>query len=65
MKRITNKMLADEFGKSEQNFKQIQPDLKRVYLDAFRWRRAIEALQQIDQQQLEFVVEAMKSLKGD
>ena len=36
--KVTNKMLAEAFGKSEQNFKQIQPDLRKVYVDAYKFR---------------------------
>ena len=63
--KITNKMLAEAFGKSEQNFKQIQPELKRVYKDAYKFRIIKNLLNVIDDSHILRMLELIKTMKDN
>jgi len=63
--KITNKMLAEAFGKSEQNFKQIQKELKEVYIDAYKFRELQKLSSSIDVEQINDLNNLVKILKQD
>jgi len=53
MKKITNKMLAASFGKSEQNFKQIDKDFRAIYVEAYKYRELMKLAGNIDSDQID------------